>query len=133
MATYYICFYDIQSKQIRGIPFILKSHNNTDTTNQNAYFKPGYFNIYNTNRNLFLWIEIFISIKDLYNTTADRWSCHLPNRNKQFTCLQWGSAPLRSHINVTELPPANRARQLYKNISMLFLFPVKRDLLFTNI
>jgi len=26
-----------------------------------------------------------------------------------------------------------RARQLYKNISMLFLFPVKRDLLFTNI
>jgi len=27
----------------------------------------------------------------------------------------------------------HRARQLYKNISMLFLFPVKRDLLFTNI
>ena len=27
----------------------------------------------------------------------------------------------------------NRARQLYKNISMLFLFPVKGDLLFTNI
>jgi len=27
----------------------------------------------------------------------------------------------------------NRACQLYKNISMLFLFPVKRDLLFTNI
>ena len=27
----------------------------------------------------------------------------------------------------------NRARQLYKNISMLFLFPVTRDLLFTNI
>jgi len=26
-----------------------------------------------------------------------------------------------------------RARQLYKNISMLFLFPVTRDLLFTNI
>jgi len=31
--------YDIQWKRIRGIPFILKSHNNTDTTNQNAYFK----------------------------------------------------------------------------------------------
>jgi len=46
--------------------------------------------IYNTNRNLFLWIEIFISTTDLYNTTADRWSCHLPNRNKQFTCFQWG-------------------------------------------
>jgi len=29
--------------------------------------------------------------------------------------------------------PHNRARQLYNNISMLFLFPVKRDLLFTNI
>jgi len=28
---------------------------------------------------------------------------------------------------------ANRARQLYKNISMLFLFPVTSDLLFTNI
>jgi len=27
---------------------------------------------------------------------------------------------------------AYRARQLYKNISMLFLFPVTRDLLFTN-
>jgi len=38
--------------------------------------------IYNTNRNLFLWIEIFISLMDLYNTTVDRWSCHLPNRNK---------------------------------------------------
>jgi len=40
-------FYDIQCKRIRGISFILKSHNNTDTTNQNAYFKPctGYFNI----------------------------------------------------------------------------------------
>jgi len=25
--------------------------------------------IYNTNRNLFLWIEIFLSITDLYNTT----------------------------------------------------------------
>jgi len=25
--------------------------------------------IYNTNRNLFLWIEIFISTTDLYNTT----------------------------------------------------------------
>jgi len=28
---------------------------------------------------------------------------------------------------------ANRARQLHKNISMLFRFPVTRDLLFTNI
>jgi len=38
--------------------------------------------IYNMNRNLFLWIEIFISITDLYNTTVGRRSCHLPNRNK---------------------------------------------------
>jgi len=29
--------------------------------------------IYNTNRNLFLWIEIFICTTDLYNATADRW------------------------------------------------------------
>jgi len=29
--------YDTQWKRIRGIPFILKSHNNTDTRNQNAY------------------------------------------------------------------------------------------------
>jgi len=38
--------------------------------------------IYNTNRNLFLWIEIFISTMDLYNTIADTWSCHLLNRSK---------------------------------------------------
>ena len=38
--------------------------------------------IYNTNHNLFLWIEIFISTMDPYNTTGDRWSCHLENRNK---------------------------------------------------
>jgi len=29
---------DMQWKRIRSIPFTLKSHNNTDTTNQNAYF-----------------------------------------------------------------------------------------------
>jgi len=28
--------------------------------------------IYNTNRNLFLWIEIFISLTDLYNRTVDQ-------------------------------------------------------------
>ena len=37
--------------------------------------------IYNTNCNLFLWIEIFISTTDLYNTTANRWSCQLPSMN----------------------------------------------------
>jgi len=43
--------------------------------------------IYNTNRILFLWIEIFISVRDLCNTTADGWSCHLPNRNKKMRLL----------------------------------------------
>jgi len=33
--------------------------------------------IHNTNCNLFLWIEIFICTTDLYNATANRWSCHL--------------------------------------------------------
>ena len=32
--------YNVQWKRIRGIPFIQKSHNNTDTANQNAYFRP---------------------------------------------------------------------------------------------
>jgi len=44
--------------------------------------------IYNTNRNLFPWIEIFVSTTDVYNPTADRRSCQLPNRNKQHTCFQ---------------------------------------------
>jgi len=44
---------------------------------------------------------------DQYNATVDRWSCHLPNRNKQCTCFQCGSLPLRSDIKGTELPPAN--------------------------
>jgi len=39
----------------------------------------------------------------------------------------------REPISTAHRTWANRARQLYKNISMLFLFPVKRDLLFTNI
>jgi len=40
--------YDIQWKRIYSIPFILKSYNNTDTANQNAYFRlsTGYCNIY---------------------------------------------------------------------------------------
>jgi len=63
--------------------------------------------IYKTNRNLFLLIEIFISTTDLYNTTADRWSCYQQNKNKKRTCFQWGSVPLRSDIKGMELPPAN--------------------------
>jgi len=44
--------------------------------------------IYNTNRNLFLWIKIFISTTDVYDTTADRWSCHLPNGNKKIAFVR---------------------------------------------
>jgi len=65
------------------------------------------------NRNLFLWIEIFIYTMDLYNATADRWSCHLQNRNvcaTQVLPVEVGrSVPLLSDIKATELvlPPAN--------------------------
>ena len=55
--------------------------------------------IYNTNSNLFLQIEIFISITDLYNTTVDRWSCHLSNRNK--TKPETGSSVQMKDLEVT--------------------------------
>jgi len=58
--------------------------------------------IYNMNRNLFLWLEIFISTTDHYNVTADRWSCHLPNRNvcamQVLTVGVGWSVPLHSDI-----------------------------------
>ena len=96
-------------------PFILKSHNNTDTTHQNAYLNQVQVNlIYNTNR---------ISTADLYNPTADRWSCHLPNRNKQRTCIQCGSLPLLSDIKGTEIPPANISIQLERQLTALQLVP----------
>jgi len=58
--------------------------------------------IYNRNRNLFLWIEIFISTTDLYNTTADRWSCHLPNRSKNRNLSTWakGVNPILRKLGV---------------------------------
>jgi len=46
-------------------------HINTDTPNQNLDQVQVNL-IYNTNRNLFLWIKILISTTDLYSTTADR-------------------------------------------------------------
>jgi len=62
----------------------------------------------NTNRNLFLWIEIFICTTDLYKATADRWLCHLPNRNvcaMQVLPIGVGrSVPLRSDVKGMELP-----------------------------
>jgi len=75
-------FYDVQWKRISGFPFIVKSHNNTDNKSKCIFLNRVQVNlIYNTNRNLLLWIEIFICTADLYNATANRWSCHLPNRN----------------------------------------------------
>ena len=52
--------------------------------------------VYNMNRNLFLWMKIFIPTRDLYNTTADRWSCHLQiainnsraSNGGRFLCIQ---------------------------------------------
>jgi len=67
--------------------------------------------IHNTNRNLVLWIKIFICITDLYNAAADRWSCHLLNRNVCATqVLAMGvrrSVPLGSGITGTELSHGN--------------------------
>ena len=51
-------------------------------------------NLYNMNRNLFLWIEIFISLTDLYNTTVDRWSWNLPNSNKKAS-IRWQESARR--------------------------------------
>ena len=88
-------FYDIQWKRIRGIPFILKSHNNNRQQIKMHILNQAQVNlIYNTNRNLFLWIEIFISTTDLYNTTADRWSCHLPKKNKKIAFVRQKSVDL---------------------------------------
>jgi len=81
--------------------------------------------IYNTNRNLFLQIKIFICPTDLYNATADRWSCHLPNRNvcaMQVLPMAVGrSVPLRSDIKGTELPPANILIPLERQLTALQL------------
>jgi len=68
-------FYHIQWKRIRGIPFIVKSHNNTDNKIKMHILNQVQVNlIYNTNHNLFVWIEIFICTTYLYNATADRWT-----------------------------------------------------------
>jgi len=81
--------------------------------------------IYNTNRNLLLWIEIFICTMDLYNATAERWSCHLPNRNVCATqVLPMGvgrSVSLRSDIKGTELPHANILIPLERQLTALQL------------
>jgi len=40
---------------------------------------------------------------------------------------------LSNHSHPHQMPRVNRARQLYKNISMLFLFPVKDVKLSTGV
>jgi len=78
-----------------------------------------------------------ISLAELVSAVrnVEIWSCREQQRN---SANEVSAVPLRSSgtvfrtICARPLSP-NRARQLYKNISMLFLFPVKRDLLFTNI
>jgi len=68
--------------------------------------------IYNTNRNLLLCIETFTCRTYLYSATADRWWCHLPNRNVHVCATQIIPIPtrirrsvrLRSDITGTELP-----------------------------
>jgi len=104
-------FYDIQWNRIRGISFIVKMHNNRQQIKMHILNQVQANLIYNTNHNLFLWIETFISTTDLYNATADRCSCHLPNRDVcAMQVLPMGvrrSVPLRSDIKGTQLPPAD--------------------------
>jgi len=111
----------------QGKPFYKRSPKNRTIT-QTQQIKMHIFNlmqvnlIYNMNCNLFLWIKIFISTMDLYNTTADRRSCHLPNMNKQRTCLcNAGSVPLHSDIKGMELPPANILIPLERQLTALQL------------
>jgi len=77
--------------------------------------------IYNTNRNLFLWIKIFICTMYLYKATADRWSYHLPNRRvcaMQVLPMAVGqSVPFRSDIKGTELPPTNILISLERQVT----------------
>ena len=47
-------FYDIQSKQIRGIPFMVKSHNNRQQIKMHILNQVQVNLIYNTNHKLFL-------------------------------------------------------------------------------
>jgi len=63
------------------------------------------------------------SIKALETTQTTENIAHLPH--------SFFISPLME--GMSNWLPVHRARQLYKNISMLFLFPATRDLLFTNI
>jgi len=74
-------------------------------------------------------------ISDEHLTFSDQNFGHLQSlllgyHIRQLRCIR---SYLDSTIARTIATSIIRARQLYKNISMLFLFPVKRDLLFTNI
>jgi len=74
---------------------------------------------------LLLCIEIFICRTDLYSATAERWWCHLPNRNvctTQIVPMRIRlSVPLRSDIKGTMLPPANVLIPLERHLIALRL------------
>jgi len=116
-------FYDIQWKWIRGIPFIVKSHNNTDIQQIKIHvLKQVQVNlIYNTNRNLFLWIKICICTTDLYNATADRWHEYECVCNASASNGVGWSVPLHSDIKGTELPTANILIPLERQLTALQL------------
>jgi len=64
--------------------------------------------------------------------------CRIDRRTDRKTDKQTNISPILYHFLVqaasTEnVPVPNRARQLYKNISMLFLFPVKDGKLSTSV
>jgi len=54
-------------------------------------------------------------------------------RRLQYDTIRIIGPTIRYTIFTCAQKLTNRARQLYKNISMLFLLPLTRDLLFTNI
>ena len=75
-----------------------------------------------------------ISTGDILDTSGNAgWllKCTSPDSIERRVLCGVGAVPGDYHFTVCH--SLNRARQLYKNISMLFLFPVKRDLLFTDI
>jgi len=77
--------------------------------------------ICNMNRNLFLWIEIFISTMDHYNTTADRWLWHLLNRNVSVTDMLPMGGPFAFRYQGNGATPANVLMPLERQLLALQL------------
>ena len=65
---------------------------------------------------------------DLYNTTADRWSCRLPNRNKKNTActlqhvLPMGVGPFAFRYQGNGAVPANILTPLERQLIALQLY-----------